>query len=210
MEHFLTSEVTYMLIGVNVAVFVMEAVIGPYLFFYNFSLIPILLMAGRNAYTLLMSIYLHADLLHLLSNMFALWIFGPECERRVGSRNFLIIYNVAGLAGNALHVLAYPESPAPAMGASGAIFGIIAAFAVFFPLRMIFIIWFIPMALPAVVWAAIYFLFEVFYEFSGLNPFVAHMAHIGGFIVGLAFALIYRRVSRRSRGRDVKIVWVEG
>ncbi|MBO3802539.1 MAG: rhomboid family intramembrane serine protease [Candidatus Brockarchaeota archaeon] len=207
---FEASQATYFLIGANVAVYAIEILIGQEAAFYHLSLIPILLRTGRNAHTLLTSVYLHADPLHLFMNMLALWIFGPGCEREMGGRNFLIFYNSAGVAGSAAHVLAYPLSHVPVMGASGAVFGIMAAFAVLFPLRPILVFMVIPMVLPAALWAALYFLIEVVYEFSGLNPYVAHMAHIGGFAAGLAFAFLYRRFSRARKGSGVKIIWVEG
>jgi len=207
---FEVSQVTYFLIGINVAVYIIELLIGQELAFYYFSLVPIILRTEWKIYTLLTSVYLHADPLHLFMNMLALWIFGPGCEREIGGRNFIIFYNLAGLAGGMVHVLAYPSSYVPVMGASGAIFGIIAAFAVLFPLRPILVFMFFPMVLPAAVWAILYFLLEVAYEFSGVNPYVAHMAHIGGFVAGLIFAFLYRKTSRRRKGREVKIIWVEG
>jgi membrane associated rhomboid family serine protease len=141
--------------------------------------------------------------------MFALWVFGPGCEREMGGLKFLIFYNVAGLVGGMAHVLVYSYSFIPTIGASGAIFGIIAIFAALFPLRPILVLFFFPMVLPAALWAALYFLLEVVYEFSGLNPYIAHMAHIGGFVAGLIFALIYRRTSRPWERKKVKIIWVE-
>ncbi|MGQ9513771.1 MAG: rhomboid family intramembrane serine protease [Thermoproteota archaeon] len=207
--HFESARVSYFLIGINVAVYMMELIVGQELIFYQLGLVPIILKTDWNVYTLLTSIYLHVDPLHLIMNVFALWIFGPACEREMGERKFLIFYNVAGIAGGIAHVIAYPYSFIPIMGASGAIFGIVAAFAVLFPLRPILVFFFFPMVLPAALWAVLYFLLEIVYEFSGINPYIAHMAHIGGFVAGLIFALIYRKVSRPWKRRQVKIVWVE-
>ncbi|TLN00335.1 rhomboid family intramembrane serine protease, partial [bacterium] len=129
-----------------------------------------------------------------------------------GGSTFAILYHVAGLMGNLLHFLLDPSSLTIVVGASGAVFGIIAAFAVLFPLRPIFALFFLPLLLPVALLAILYFLIEIIYELSGLNPYVAHWAHIGGLLAGFAFALVYKAVSRhsRQRGKEVKIVWVEG
>jgi len=209
---FIPSEVTYLIMGMNVAVYAIEVLIGPDLMIENFGLIPGFLSMGKNAYSLLTSIYLHVDPFHIFFNMFALWTFGPECEREIGGRKFAILYHVAGLMGNLLHFMIDPASLTIVVGASGAVFGIIAAFAVLFPLRPIFVLFFLPLLLPATLLAILYFLVELVYELSGLNPYVAHWAHIGGLLAGFAFALVYKAVSRHSkqRGKEVKIVWVEG
>jgi len=209
---FIPSEVTYLIIGMNVAVYAIEVLAGPDILIRNFGLIPGFVSMGKNAYSFLTSIYLHVDPFHIFFNMFALWTFGPECEREIGGRKFAILYHVAGLMGNLLHFLLDPSSLTIVVGASGAVFGIIAAFAVLFPLRPIFALFFLPLLLPAALLAILYFLIEIIYELSGLNPYVAHWAHIGGLLAGFAFALVYKAVSRhaRQRGKEVKIVWVEG
>ena len=206
------SEVTYLIIGMNVAVYAIEVVVGPDIIIGYFGLIPALVRMGQNVYSLLTSIYIHVDPFHIFFNMFALWTFGPECERQIGGRKFIALYHIAGLAGNLLHLAIDPTSFTIVVGASGAIFGIIAAFAVLFPLRPIFVFFFLPLLLPAAFLAILYFLIELVYELSGLNPYIAHWAHIGGLLAGFTFALIYKLVSRRAkqRGGEVKIVWVEG
>lgn len=201
---------TYLIIGMNVAVFAIEVIVGPDLIIGYFGLIPALVHMGRNIYTLLTSIYIHVDPFHIFFNMFALWTFGPECERQIGGRKFIALYHIAGLVGNLLHLTIDPTSFTIVVGASGAVFGIIAAFAVLFPLRPIFVFFFLPLLLPAALLATLYFLIELVYEFSGLNPYVAHWAHIGGMLAGFAFAFIFKAVSRRAKQKGVKIVWVEG
>lgn len=206
---FMPSVVTYLIIGMNVAVYAIEVLVGENLIIYNFGLIPISVRMGSGIYTLLTSIYLHVDPFHIFFNMFALWTFGPGCESKIGGRAFFILYHLAGLAGNLLHVMIYPMSLTVVVGASGAVFGIMAAFAVLFPTRPIIVFFFLPLLLPAAILAILYFLIELAYEFSGLNPFVAHLAHIGGLLVGFAFALIYKMASRHSKQKGAKIIWVE-
>ena len=209
---FIPSEVAYLIIGMNVAVYAIEVLVGPDLIIYNFGFIPALVRMGKNVYSFLTSIYLHVDPFHIFFNMFALWTFGPECERQIGGRKFTALYHVAGFVGNLLHFAIDPASFTIVVGASGAVFGIMAAFAVLFPLRPIFVFFFLPLLLPAAFLAILYFLIELVYEFSGLNPYVAHWAHIGGLLAGFAFALVYKAVSRhaKQRSKEVKIVWVEG
>lgn len=206
---FIPSEVTYLIIGMNVAVYAIEVMVGPDLIIDNFGLMPALVQTGKNVYSFLTSIYIHVDPFHIFFNMFALWTFGPECERQIGGRKFAVLYHIAGLVGNLLHFTIDPASFTIVVGASGAVFGIIAAFAVLFPLRPIFVFFFLPLLLPAALLAILYFLIELIYEFSGLNPYVAHWAHIGGLLAGFAFAFVYKAVSRhvKQRNKGVKIVW---
>ena len=208
--YFIPAGVTYLIIGINVAVYILEILLGEDLIIYNFGLIPVLVRMGREIYTLLTSIYLHVDPFHIFFNMFALWTFGPACERQIGGKKFFILYHLAGIVGNLLHISIYPLSSTVVVGASGAVFGIIAAFAVLLPTRPIFVFWFIPLLLPAAILAALYFLIELAYELSDLNPYVAHLAHIGGFLVGFAFALAYKMRHWHSKRKEAKIVWTDG
>lgn len=201
---------TYLTIGMNVAVYAIEIVVGPDLLINNFGLIPAFVRTGKNVYSFLTSIYLHVDPFHIFFNMFALWTFGPECERQIGGRKFIALYHVAGFMGNLLYFITDPSGFTIVVGASGAVFGVMGAFAVLFPSRPIFVLFFLPLVLPAALLAILYFLIELVYEFSGLNPYVAHLAHIGGLLVGLAFAFVYKVVTRHAKQKEVKIVWVEG
>lgn len=196
-----------MLIGANIAVYLIEALSVSSLtrFVYALGLVPAILSAERS-YTLLTYMYLHADPLHLFTNMIVLWMFGVECEREYGAARFLLLYHASGVSGGLLHTLIFPQSRVAVVGASGAVFGLVAAFAVLFPTRPIaFLIGLLPIPLPAAVWGALYFLLELAYGLSGVG-YVAHMAHVGGFIVGALFALPRRRRGP-ERHPEVKIVW---
>jgi membrane associated rhomboid family serine protease len=140
--------------------------------------------------------FLHGGWLHIIVNMWTLWIFGPALEDRLGPMRFSVLYMATGIAASVAHALFNAGSTVPALGASGAIAGVIAAYALRFPyawIRVLVLIVFIPLffAVPAMVFAAIWFFTQVLAGTSELlSPFatsgIAWWAHIGGFIAGLA------------------------
>jgi len=134
------------------------------------------------------SIFLHADFLHLFFNLFALFFFGIYLERIIGNGSFAALFIVSGIAGNLGYLLTSSNPYIPAIGASGAIYGIIGTLAVIAPSLLVYIYGFVPvpMALAAVIWALI--------DVAGLfTPSgVAHGAHLGGMIVGLIYGAYLR------------------
>ena len=144
----------------------------------------------------LTNMVLHGGLLHLLGNLWTLWVFGPALEDRLGPARFATLYLIAGLAAGLLHTVFNFSSPIPALGASGAIAGIIAAYARRFPWAWVNIlqpIIFIPVVfmLPAIVFAGLWFLMQVsagtMSIFGPSGGGIAWWAHIGGFIAGWWF-----------------------
>src|SRR5690349_7759872 len=128
--------VTAMLVLANVAVFVFELGQGDHLdaLVLRWGLVPADLAENPAALvTLLSSTFLHVSWLHLLVNLLYLAVFGPPVERRLGSLRFAALYLASGLGGSIAHTLAQPLSIQPAIGASGAVAGIIAAHLVLFP-----------------------------------------------------------------------------
>jgi len=147
------------------------------------------------------AMFLHGSLLHLFFNGFALFMFGPFLEQRIGSRRFLELFLASGILGSAayyLFVIAGITTPLPALGASGAIFGILGALAILTPNLMI-LVWFIPMNMrqAAVFWVALEFL-GTFNPSSG----IASAAHLGGLVVGAAYAklLVEKKKSEWNPG----------
>jgi len=133
------------------------------------------------------SIFLHGGLAHLFFNGFALLMFGPFLEQRIGSRKFLELFLAAGIIGSVfyfLFVLAGITPALPALGASGAIYGILGALAVLAPNMVVFVMFVpMPMRYAAVLWVAIEFL-GTFSPASG----IANAAHLGGLLLGFVYA----------------------
>jgi len=170
----------------------------------RFSAVPAYTILGKEPYRLITSMFLHGGFLHLFLNMFSLFIFGPDVERVLGRPRYLLLYFLSGLAADYAHayfILAfYPIRRLlfiPSIGASGAIFGVMAAYAILFPFRRLFIFIGFPIVAPAIV--AIFIMALLQFVYALFQPFsqVAYAAHLGGFIAGLILTLIYRRGLKR-------------
>jgi membrane associated rhomboid family serine protease len=149
---------------------------------------------GFAFWQLITSAFLHGSFLHLATNMFGLWMFGRPVESALGSGRFMALY-VASLLTAGLSQLAVTSlltDNTPTLGASGAVFGILAAFALLFPERFIVLL-FPPIPLPARVFVFLYALFELFSGVAGLLPGIAHFAHIGGLVGGIIMIRRWRR-----------------
>ncbi len=136
------------------------------------------------------SMFLHASVLHLAGNMWFLWIFGNNVEEAYGRLGFLGMYLAAGLVGTLAFVLANPSSTVPLVGASGAIAGVLGAYAVLFPNHQVLtlvVVFFVP--IPAIVFLVIWFLSQ----FGVADPGVAWQAHVGGFLAGMGITALLRR-----------------
>jgi membrane associated rhomboid family serine protease len=126
--------------------------------------------------------------------MFALYMFGPDIERLVGSRRFAIYYFVCVVSAALTQVTVQHFEggvPAPTVGASGGIFGILLAFGLAFPHRRLMLI-FPPIPMPAWVFVTLYGLLELYLGISGREASVAHFAHLGGMVGGFALILYWR------------------
>ncbi len=130
--------------------------------------------------------FLHGDFLHILLNMFILWMFGCEVERRLGFSEFLTYYFICGIGGGLFHVIINPSSMTPVVGASGAIYGLLAAFAILFPNRRIMMFPFF-ISLKAKYWVMIFLGITVLFGLFSRGGNVAHFAHLGGMIIGFAY-----------------------
>jgi membrane associated rhomboid family serine protease len=157
--------------------------------------------------TLLTSAFLHAGWLHLLSNLLYLAVFGPPVERRVGTARFGLLYLSSGLVGSLAYLLAQPGSESPAVGASGAIAGVIAAHLVLFPgatlgslapVLFLHVVESTPTLLLLLLWLATQLLSSVASLTTSTG--IAWWAHVGGFITGLALAPLIRIRPHQLRG----------
>ncbi|MSO20180.1 MAG: rhomboid family intramembrane serine protease [Acidobacteria bacterium] len=161
--------------------------------------------------TLLTSMFMHGGWMHLIGNMWFLWIYGDNVEDRIGQGRYILLYLAGGLAGGAAHVYFQPDSTVPTLGASGAIAAVMGAYLITFPKAKILtlvplLIFLVRWELPAYV-ILIYWL--VLQTFSGVASLaaadssmqggVAWMAHVGGFLAGIPLMILLRSPRRSSR-----------
>jgi membrane associated rhomboid family serine protease len=206
--------VTVLLIITCTAIFLYEASLsrtGLRQFFDTFSLVPgqvtYALRSGEGGWLsvlppFLTSMFLHGGWLHLIGNMWFLWIFGDNVEDAFGPVRYLLFYVLTGLGAGLAHYLLGPESRLPTVGASGAIAGVLAGYVVLFPgarvLTLVPLGFFIRlMDLPALAVIGIWFLIQVLnsvlsFGFSETGG-VAFSAHVGGFVAGLLLVWVFRR-----------------
>jgi membrane associated rhomboid family serine protease len=185
--------ITILIILVNAFVFLQELG-GGNRFVYTWSVVPLRLMHGHHAITLLTSMFMHGGWLHIIGNMVYLWAFGPAIEDAMGSFRFLFFYLAGGLVAMFAQVLGDPWSTVPVLGASGAIAAVMGAFIVTFPhdriRTLLWILIFIRVTyIPAIFLIGFWFLIQVFNAGSVADVRtggVAYLAHIAGFLFGVA------------------------
>ncbi len=188
---------TRALILVNVGVFLLEQWAGDALIQW-FALWP-LASPQFEPWQLLSYAFLHdpRTVAHVFFNMFALYMFGGTLERYWGSRRMVAFYLVcavsAGLTQLAVQQIAGGAAE-PTIGASGAVFGILLAFAWYFPRQRVAVYFIVPM--PSWLFVTIYGLVELFFGVTGSQQGVAHFAHLGGMLGG-ALCILYWRARRR-------------
>jgi membrane associated rhomboid family serine protease len=142
--------------------------------------------------------FLHGDIMHIAFNMFALWMFGSDVERVLGTRKFAIYYLtcVVGAAIVQLVVAALQGGIYPTVGASGGVFGILLAFGMIFPNRMVMLI-FPPIPMKAKYLVILFGVMELYFGVTGREPGVANFAHLGGMAFGFMLLQRWRRPRRR-------------
>ena len=154
------------------------------------------------------SIFLHGGPLHLVGNMWFLWIFGDNVEDELGHFSYLVFYLACGLFASLAHFFAKPESTIPAVDASGAIAGVMGAYMVRFPTaRIVTLIWIVffvtTIEVPAIVmlfyWFALQFLSGAGSAGEAASGGVAWWAHVGGFVAGAVLVWVFRPRRRRAR-----------
>ena len=189
--------VTYALIALNVLVFIIELNQGES-FIRQWAVVPRQLVANPSAEipTIFTSMFMHAGWMHLLGNMLFLWIFGDNVEERLGRARFLIFYLACGIAATLAQVAVSAESRIPNLGASGAIAGVLAGYLVLFPKgRVRVLMRGRVVALPALVVIGLWIVLQIIsgiasYTQSAQTGGIAYIAHIGGFVAGLALAFL--------------------
>jgi hypothetical protein len=218
---FSTPFVTYFIIALNTLAFLFELSVGDRALnslMFQFGVRPILFeralttgsttsLAGLSL-TILTSMFLHASWLHIIGNMWVLWIFGDNIEDYLGHFPYLLFYLVSGFAAAVAHILLNAGSRVPSVGASGAIAGVMGAYFVLYP-RARVLIWFPPIFffhLPA--WLVLgYWFFMQFLsgaatsitETSQTSGGIAFWAHVGGFVTGVVLIKVLPERPQRYR-----------
>lgn len=191
--------ITILLILVNVGVFVwsyflnansFDSIVSTYGFTPAYPLII----------TVFTSMFLHGGILHIFGNMWYLWIFGDNVEDRFGKLKFLLFYFLSGIAATFAQYITNPTSSIPAIGASGAISGVLGAYIVLFPREKVLSnIGFFFIKIPAFIvigfWFLIQFYFGTIGLLGGIESGVAFWAHVGGFAFGFIVTLLFGRRS---------------
>lgn len=217
-----TPYVTYFLLALNFVVFLFELSLEPRAraeFLYQFGLVPAELTGaaagawggGAAVLAIFTSMFLHASWLHIIFNMWALWIFGDNAEDYLGHMRFLVFYLAAGVAAALLHTIFNADSTIPSVGASGAIGGVMGAYFVLYPrsrvLTVIPLFFYWPLVwLPA--WLVLGYWFVVQFLSGAATTIavaeqtsggIAFWAHVGGFLAGVGLIKLFPARPRRYR-----------
>lgn len=203
----ITPIMTYLLILVNVLVFLFQLMLGSNseAFVYQFALIPAdvtsLLSLGA-IFNIFTSMFMHAGLAHIGGNMLYLWIFGDNVEDRLGSFKYLIFYVIGGVVASVTHIITNPNSQIPTVGASGAIAAVLGAYLVLYPSQKVLTLiplgfWLRMTMLPASVVLGLWFVLQLFQGVASLGMpdvgGVAFWAHIGGFVSGVVLGCLFKK-----------------
>lgn len=222
--------VNVMLIVICAVVFIYELTLGEVgrvAFFYKFGAIPAELAQGLSLHvlttrtgfiditspvpmwaTMFTSMFIHGGWMHFVGNMLFLWVFGDNIEDRFGHFRYLLFYLAAGLAATWLQVAVSTGSQVPTIGASGAIAGVLGAYIVLFPhsriTTAVFFFFITVVRIPAFYLLGFWFLLQFMSGVGSLGPSaqsgVAYWAHVGGFMLGVLVALLYKFALRQGLG----------
>jgi membrane associated rhomboid family serine protease len=209
----ITPLVTWALIAMNVLVFFYQLSLGPVenRFIYQFGAIPAVITGqeslSRNLavippfLSIFTSMFLHGGWMHLIGNMWFLWIFGNNIEEAMGSLRYFVFYILCGLAASLAHVFFNAGSTVPSIGASGAIAGVLGAYLMLYPrarvLTLVFLFIFIRiMWLPAGILLGLWFFIQIWSGALAGSPAgggVAFWAHVGGFLAGILLVGLFKK-----------------
>lgn len=159
-----------------------------------FGLTPYMVWHRFAVWQLVTYMFLHGGIAHIFFNLFALWMFGSELEYKWGSQFFLKYFFITGIGAGVCVTLFTPNAHIPTVGVSGVIYGILLAFALTFPNRYIYLYFFVP--IKAKYFALFFGLLEFFSTVSHSSDGIAHVAHLGGMVIGYIY-LDYPNIRRR-------------
>ncbi|MEM2092004.1 MAG: rhomboid family intramembrane serine protease [Candidatus Bathyarchaeia archaeon] len=216
--------INYALILINILVFFFFILQDPLLerslrsAINNYGMRPIYILEGKRLETIFTSMFLHADILHLLGNMLYLWIFGDNVEDALGHGKYLAFYLAGGLFASLTHtasaLLSFYTAPiyyviadliTPAVGASGAISAVLGAYMLLYPRArirtLVFYIFITVVSIPAYFYLGFWFIYQLLMgvvSLTGIKSGVAFWAHIGGFVFGLMVVKAFNIKPRRK------------
>lgn len=165
---------------------------------FEYGIVPSRILKGENLSILITSMFLHGGFLHLIGNMWFLWLFGDNIEHDLGKIKFIIFYLLCGILAGIFHIflVSAEDINIPTIGASGAISGLLGGYLILFPknkIRAFILLFFQPLvfSVPAFFYIGIWF----FYQFLSVGTLssIAYFAHIGGFIAGMILVLLLRK-----------------
>jgi membrane associated rhomboid family serine protease len=183
-----TPEVTVMMIGLCTIFFAAQWGVGQDQW-QVFATSATRIWRGEGLYTLITSSFLHGNLLHLLGNMYFLYILGDNVEDALGRWRYTLLYLGSAAASNFMHVAIFPQSDVPLVGASGGVFGVMAAYLLLYPkarLTMMFAFW--QVKVPFWAWMGLYLGVQALgaiLTLPGRSDGIAYWGHLGGFLAGL-------------------------
>jgi len=217
-----TPVVTWTLIALNVMVFFYQMSHPD--FTYGYSVVPREITTGRDLVgaipvgrsavdlfqgpkpiylTIFWAMFMHGGWSHIGGNMLYLWIFGDNVEDRMGHVKFLLFYLLCGVLATAAHIAVGPTSAIPSLGASGAIAGVLGAYLILFPRQGVRVFQFGSIVeMPALMVIGLWGLLQFINGFgslarAGQSGGVAYMAHVGGFVAGMALVFLFRNPPER-------------
>ena len=213
--------VTYILMGINLLIFVLQIQIGfnNEVFFYSYGLVPakytVPEMArhfspGNQFFSIFSYMFLHGGFLHFIGNMWFLYIFGDNVEEHFGALRFLGFYLLSGIISGLFHFILNPVSMVPTIGASGAIAGVMGAYFLLYPKSRILTIipiiifpWFVE--IPAFIFLGIWFFIQFINAAgSSAGSGIAWWAHIGGFVAGLAMVRLNKKLPQTGSKEKIR------
>ena len=213
--------VTYILMGINLLIFVLQIQIGfnNEVFFYSYGLVPakytVPEMArhfspGNQFFSIFSYMFLHGGFLHFIGNMWFLYIFGDNVEEHFGALRFLGFYLLSGIISGLFHFILNPVSMVPTIGASGAIAGVMGAYFLLYPKSRILTIipiiifpWFVE--IPAFIFLGIWFFIQFINAAgSSAGSGIAWWAHIGGFVAGLAMVKLNKNLPQTGSKEKIR------
>jgi membrane associated rhomboid family serine protease len=169
------------------------------------ALTPTIALSGM-PWQFITYMFAHGSITHLGLNMIALFIFGSVMERVLGWQKYLTLYMLSGIGSSLLHIALSGISDVPLLGASGAVFAVLTAYAFKFPKNIVFVFPGIPV--PAALLVAFFTVFELFSGVFGFEPGIANFGHLGGILVGAVIMLYWRRAEKRgSAPAEFEWVW---